>query len=281
MKTNLTQPSPAHIEQSTTAIQKGLVERLAERNPELGAAFEPLHGGVMCFAGHGSYSSRARGLWFEEGTEEAVFEDAVLELMAFYAQHGTQAQIEVMDTTPIGFHKALIAKGFTYDGDPTHVHTLALNDFTPLEEIKLPEGYVIRALPKEDAMLEKAARSAMKGFGNDNRTKADDEVKLLFAKNWIGLDFANPYVVDYKGDFVAAGCLFKVGELGLMMGGNTWPEHRGKGLQTALANTRLALARDLGCTHAVVSTGAAGPSKRNALRLGFQLQYTCLNYQHS
>jgi ribosomal protein S18 acetylase RimI-like enzyme len=58
-----------------------------------------------------------------------------------------------------------------------------------------------------------------------------------------------------------------------LCGAATLPEHRRRGVQTALLRERLAEAAREGCDVAVVTTQPGSPSQENAQRQGFELLY--------
>jgi len=59
-----------------------------------------------------------------------------------------------------------------------------------------------------------------------------------------------------------------------MCGAATLPAYRRRGVQSALLASRLALARELGCDLAVVTTQPGSKSQGNVQRLGFELAYS-------
>ena len=59
-----------------------------------------------------------------------------------------------------------------------------------------------------------------------------------------------------------------------LTGAATAPEHRRRGVQTALLAARLADAADAGCDIAVVTTAPGSKSQQNVQRQGFHLLYT-------
>lgn len=63
------------------------------------------------------------------------------------------------------------------------------------------------------------------------------------------------------------------GALARFCGAATQPQFRRRGVQTALLRWRLAHARALGCSLAVVTTQPGSKSQQNAQREGFQLLY--------
>ena len=64
------------------------------------------------------------------------------------------------------------------------------------------------------------------------------------------------------------------GDLAQLAGAGTLPHARGRGVQKALLQRRLADARRAGCTLAVVTTAPGTRSQDNVMRRGFQLLYT-------
>jgi GNAT superfamily N-acetyltransferase len=62
--------------------------------------------------------------------------------------------------------------------------------------------------------------------------------------------------------------------IALLCGSATLPEHRRRGVQTALVQRRLADAARAGCDVAVVTTQPGSKSQENAQRRGFELLYT-------
>lgn len=64
------------------------------------------------------------------------------------------------------------------------------------------------------------------------------------------------------------------GDLAQLAGAGTRPHARGRGVQKALLQRRLADARAAGCTLAVVTTAPGTRSQDNVMRRGFELLYT-------
>ncbi|MEJ2340034.1 MAG: hypothetical protein P8Y15_14260 [Gemmatimonadales bacterium] len=64
------------------------------------------------------------------------------------------------------------------------------------------------------------------------------------------------------------------GGIAQLCGAATLPEHRRRGVQTALLARRLADAAHAGCDVAVVTTQPGSKSQENVQRRGFELLYT-------
>ena len=85
---------------------------------------------------------------------------------------------------------------------------------------------------------------------------------------------AQTYVALRDG-IVAGGAASRITDgVAQMIGAATAPEHRRRGIQTALLATRLADAAEAGCDIAVVTTGPGSKSQQNVQRQGFHLLYT-------
>jgi GNAT superfamily N-acetyltransferase len=74
---------------------------------------------------------------------------------------------------------------------------------------------------------------------------------------------------------IAGGASFRIAEgIAQLAGAATAPEHRRRGVQTALTSARLADAVAAGCDIAVVTTQPGSRSQQNMQRQGFDLLYT-------
>jgi GNAT superfamily N-acetyltransferase len=82
------------------------------------------------------------------------------------------------------------------------------------------------------------------------------------------------YVALRDGVF-AGGAEFRIdGGVAQLAGAATAPEHRRRGVQTALLSARLVEAASAGCEVAVITTQPGSKSQQNAQRRGFDLLYT-------
>jgi GNAT superfamily N-acetyltransferase len=77
-----------------------------------------------------------------------------------------------------------------------------------------------------------------------------------------------------RGSAIAGGAGFRVQDgVAQLAGAATLPEHRRKGVQTALLQHRLAEAARRGCDVAVVTTQPGSKSQENVQKAGFALLY--------
>jgi GNAT superfamily N-acetyltransferase len=82
------------------------------------------------------------------------------------------------------------------------------------------------------------------------------------------------YLARVEGEAVGEAAMRIDGELAQLAGAGTRPHARGRGVQKALLQRRLADARTAGCTLAVVTTAPGTRSQDNVMRRGFELLYT-------
>jgi ribosomal protein S18 acetylase RimI-like enzyme len=84
------------------------------------------------------------------------------------------------------------------------------------------------------------------------------------------------FVATIDGKPVACGTGIVLPEHGVfaLCGAGTLAAYRGRGLQTALLEARMAAASQSGCEYAVVVTQGGTISQRNAERLGFRVAYS-------
>ena len=98
------------------------------------------------------------------------------------------------------------------------------------------------------------------------------------AETVIGDMAAVPGLVRYlarRDGAPAGGASLRVSEgVAQLCGAATLPEHRRRGVQTALLAARLEVAGREGCDVAVVTTQPGSKSQENAQRRGFELLYT-------
>lgn len=81
------------------------------------------------------------------------------------------------------------------------------------------------------------------------------------------------YIARREGTIAGGGSMQVSGNVALLCGASTLPEHRRRGVQTALLAERLRFASERGCDLAVVTTEPGSKSQANVQRVGFALLY--------
>ena len=127
----------------------------------------------------------------------------------------------------------------------------------------LPEGVEIRLVSNFEEWLE--ASTAAWGPSNDGG---------VFSRVALERPEAQSFVALVDGKPVAVAALRIRDDLAFLNGTATTAAFRGRGIQSALVQTRLAVAHQAGCDLAAVMATPSSQSARNLERLGFKLAYT-------
>lgn len=144
-----------------------------------------------------------------------------------------------------------------------------VREVTPLEP-RIPAGVEIREVGKLEDWLR--ASEATWGFSHP----ADGP---LFAQVALQRPQAHSFIGWVDGKPVAVGAMGIRDGLAFLNGAATASEYRGRGLQRALLETRLALAAQEGCDLAAVMAAPGSQSGRNIERMGFGAAYTRLSLE--
>jgi ribosomal protein S18 acetylase RimI-like enzyme len=217
----------------------------------------------MIFAGLGSPIGRAVGMGFAAPVTESEMD----RLEEFYFSRKAPAQVDYCPLTDISLLEIASRRGYGI----AELNNVLVRPLKATESFAAPAGVVIRPGAAEEvpimaAILQRAffpSGGAPNGF--------DDMVSPHFS-----FPGSVPYVAVADGRVVACGAGLVVAEhrIVALFGAGTIPEFRGRGLQTALLQARMAQAARDRCEFAVVVTQGGTTSQRNAERLGFRVVYS-------
>ncbi|MGK3987312.1 GNAT family N-acetyltransferase [Sorangium sp. So ce136] len=266
----------ARLEAVEAAQIEALARTVAERLPVRRAvAVAAIAGGRAGFLAPHLSASRAAGLGMS-GPVEARDVEA---LEDFYASRGSEARVLV---SPFA-HPSLLARlgerGFRLDSlDSVLVRPLARG---PAAEVLAPEqaevpaaerggaGIVVRrAAPEEAAAWVSASLSAFSAPGEASLERA-----ALFEAGFCSPGAAY-FFASAAGALAGTGALYIHERTALLFAGSTQEAHRGRGVQRALLDARLAHARDAGCDLAFSVAQAGSTSQRNLERAGLVPVYS-------
>ena len=234
----------------------------ARLRPEIGATSEAVAGGHAVFAGVASPLSRAVGL----GLDGPVTAAELDRLEAFYRGRGAPVQIDLCPLADSSLRELLGQRGYRLaEFENVWVRRLDRRESFPPSppEIRVAEA----GLEEADLWVETVSR----GFAErEDLAAADLEIAAPFPHvpsltcflAWMGEEPAGAAAVAIRRGLAA---LFTA---------STRVAFRGRGVQTALLQARLALAAAMGCDLAVVQTKPGSASQRNVERLDFCLVYT-------
>src|ERR1700727_1320812 len=231
--------------------------------PEIGAAEEEICGGHMIFAGLGSPIGRATGV----GLDRPFTPENLDRVEEFYHDHKAPSQV---DLCPL--HEAAVFEMFKERGYAVaELNNVLYRKLDRAETFPpAPVGCEIRRSPIEEAEATGAiVESAFFPEG------APEAFRGLITPLY-QMDRALAFVASVGDKLVACGVGLTIPEHKVfpLCGAGTLAGYRGRGLQLALLQARMAAASEAGCEYTVVVTNGGTTSQRNAERLGFRVAYS-------
>lgn len=232
--------------------------------PHIGSAVEPIAGGHMVFAGLGSPIGRAVGMGFDAPVTEADFD----QLENFYYSRKAPAQLDYCPLTDISLLEIARKRGYGI----AELNNVLVRKLDPAETFPPgPGGFAIRRGKSEEALAFSAI--VRQSFFPDGGEPAgfDEMLAPLFA-----FPGALTFVAEADTKLIAtgAGLIIPDRKIVALFGAGTLQPYRGRGLQTAILQSRLEVAAQAGCEYAVIVTQGGTTSMRNAERLGFTVAYS-------
>jgi GNAT superfamily N-acetyltransferase len=234
-----------------------------KHQPSVGAAVEPIAGGHMVFAGLGSPIGRAVGMGFSAPVTAADMD----QLESFYFSRKAPSQTDYCPLSDPSLLELCRQRGYT-------IAELNQVLFRPLDRTeKFPErdGFTIRPSKHEEAL--EFSSIVRRSFFPDGGEPESFDNMLLPMFSFPG---SMTFVAEVDGKLAATGAALIIPDHGIvgLYGAGTLKEYRGRGLQTAMLETRLRAAAGAGCEFAVIVTQGGTTSQRNAERLGFRVTYS-------
>ena len=259
----------ARIEHAECRLLSDSAEAAQRRRPRDGVFAMPLAGGIATFTAPGSPLNKVAGLGFagpvDEGALEAV-EKA-------FAERGSPVQAEVASLADPKVVRLLTTRGYTLQGFE-NVSGLGLPRECPP---KPGIGIEIAASPIEelstwlDVVLTGFASPDTQGVPS-HESYPRDLLEGVMA-DMASADGFSRFLARRDG-VVAGGASLRLLEgIAQLCGAATRPEHRRRGVQSALLAARLRIAAEAGCDVAVVTTQPGSKSQENVQRQGFELLY--------
>lgn len=215
-------------------------------------------GGVTAFISRGipnTYFNRAIGL-----SEQDI--EHIPAIVKWFASHGVPARFDLAPPRAAAeVRKALREAGCVEETMPGLTRRLMVGPVSgaPLH----PTGIQI-----ENAvgpLLESFLDIQMQTWPEDGGTRGERLARLRFTAGAPGL---TRLVAVMKGEVVGTAALHLVAGVGWLNSGATVPQHRGRGVQTALIRHRINLARQLGADLVCSLVAAGSASERNLRRVG-------------
>jgi GNAT superfamily N-acetyltransferase len=226
-------------------------------------------GGVASFAEADSPYNKVAGVGFAGAPGEAEWEA----VEAAFAERGAATQVELAHLADPEIAPLLSDRGYRLEG---YENVLGFDLRAVPEPVRPPGIEVRRSGPEEfEAWLAVVVEGSV--HPDTDGVPWHDEFPRSILEN-AQRDSAAAGLVRYvavRDGVFAGGAEFRVaGGIAQFAGAATAPEHRRRGVQTALLSARLVDAAAAGCEVAVITTQPGSKSQQNSQRRGFDLLYT-------
>lgn len=224
------------------------------------AASEVIAGGTAVFASAYYPANHIVGM----GLYGAVSEDEVDRVENFYRSRRVACEIVVSPLADQSLSNILGERGYRV----TEFNSVLIRRLENCQPADPPEGLSIERVTgvNEDIWNE----AILRGFAEYGPLPPD--LFLPFATIAGSLNFVA--LLDGVAVGGGMGQIMRHAKIAALFGTATVPEHRERGVQTALIQRRLWEAAHAGCEYAVVSTLPGSGSQRNMERRGFRVAYT-------
>jgi GNAT superfamily N-acetyltransferase len=240
------------LESAEEMPQVDCARMMQQLHPEIGAAFEPICGGHMMFAGLNSPIGHAAGLGFDGPITPADFD----RLEAFYRSHNAPAQLDLCPLTDPSALELVTARRYAL----AELNNVLFRSLDSVDPVDAPPGVQIRRGTPEEASQSCAILTHSFFERGDAPEGFADMLAPLFR-----FPEALTFLASANGQIIAAaaGRIIPERRVFALFGAGTLPEFRKRGIQTALLRTRMEAAAEAGCELAVVVTRGGTISERN------------------
>jgi len=262
----------ARIERAECRLLTDSAEAIARRR-DLAVLVRPIAGGVATFTREGSPLNKLAGLGFAGAVDPAELEP----IERAFEERGVALQAEVATLGDPSVVELLTRRGYVLHGFEN-----VLGRRLPAKPAAAPvpaPGEGIRVAPSEIDELATWLDVVVAGFAApDDQGVPSHESFPREALEEAVTDMATAvgferYLARRDGEPAGAASLRLFDGVAQLTGAATLPEHRRRGVQTALLAARLAAAVEAGCDVAVVTTQPGSKSHENVQRQGFELLY--------
>jgi len=260
----------ARIDRAEGRLCADIATIVGIRHPQRQSIVLPISGGLAVFVSRSSPVNKVIGL----ALDTALDLDALRRIESEWDSRGEPVRVELSVLADPGAGRVLTGRGYRLHGFE-NVLGLSL-DATPAA----PAPTTISIDVAGDDQLQAWADIAIDAFMNlDGSGSVPDDAfsREQLAETMNEATSATGfvrYLARLDGEAVGEAAMRIDSGLAQMAGAGTLPRARGRGVQKALIQRRLADARAAGCTLAVVTTAPGTRSQDNVMRRGFDVLYT-------
>ena len=255
--------------------EKGLIVEAARssghRLPPGQMLIEEFAGAAAVYVEPGAPFNKVAGAGFDGAPAVEILDSIERQ----YAERGSPVQFEVSSLGDPVVVRTLTTRGYELVGFE-NVLGLAIDRRSPMQHPD--EVHISRADPGDaDVWLDTVVTGFLHADVFDgppsHETISRDVLEPIF-RDMAATPSFERYLAR-RGDSVAGAASLRIEDgVAQLAGAATLPQHRRRGVQTALLAHRLAEAAARGCDVAVVTTQPGSKSQENVQRAGFSLLYT-------
>ncbi|MGY0502866.1 GNAT family N-acetyltransferase [Nocardia sp. FBN12] len=258
----------ARIERMETGVIVSGVRAGLDRAGGPGFARE-IAGGAACFAGPNSPMNKVAGVGF--GAVPSTAQWAAVE--AAYAEVGAPVQVELAHLADPRIGADLTARGYRLMSFENVLGLRPRGRTWPI-----PTSVDVRR--DDEGGFDTWLDIVVEGFAHpdgDGLPAHEDfprDILAIAIRDLTPTGSSHRYVAYRAGEPAGGATLRVIDGIAVLGGAATRPQHRRKGVQTALLAARLSAASATDCDLAVITTEPGSKSQRNAQSQGFTLLYT-------
>lgn len=267
------------IEDAERRLTTDVATAIQKQNPERGVYIAELGGGAAVHVGIASPFNKLIGIGLR-GPLSAVEESTLESIERAFAERQTPVQAEVSTLADSSLVRLLTSRGYLLLGFE-NVLGLRLDETlsSRLAQLSPPDG--VKTAPCQPDEERRWLDTVIDGFalpdsvpgGESHESFPREAIEQAMTDMAHARGFTR-YVSRIDGE-IAGGASLRIFEgVAQLCGSATRPNHRRRGVQTALLARRLLDAFAAGCDVAVITTQPGSKSQQNAQRRGFTLLYS-------
>lgn len=260
----------ARLERAECRLVVQGTEATGARRGDLDVLVRPLAGGFATLSVDGSPLNKVVGLGFGGPVDEGELAD----VEAIYAARGLPVQVELSNLAEPSIGAMLTGRGYVLRGFENVLgRPLAAGlDAEPVEGVEVRQGTSADSETWLDVVVTGFATPDSQGVVSHEEFPREMIEEVM--RDMAAFEGFARFVASRDGRPAGGGSMRIDDGVAQLCGASTVPEHRRRGVQTALLSTRLALASAAGCDIATMTTQPGSKSQQNGHRNGFDLLYT-------
>lgn len=266
-------PLAKRIENAETRLMMAVTEPCRGQPGFEDVLLAPLAGGVAAYSGAGSPMNKIAGLGFDGPVDE----DALAAIEREFDRRGAAVQVELASLAETSIGALLTRRGYVLAGYEDvlgmrlDVHSLSSS--TDNSEIVITEATDEETPVWFDTVITGFLHPDVVEGLTPHESYDREMLERFFGVFERAVGFRRFFA--RRGGAIAGGASIRLDTgVAQLCGAATLPEHRRRGVQSALLRARLRDAARQGCDIAVMTTQPGSKSQENGMRQGFSILYT-------